>query len=211
MKNELLPTRFEGIEENVYAGFWVRVAARLLDFVILLPIAGLVLYVNNISKSAYMNMLLPNLLFALAFEVILVKVYGGTPGKLIMGLKIIRKDGDSVDWKTSFFRYSVQFTLGILSAYVLFLTLSLIDDNAYNSAGFLQKSQLLSKANPGPMQIPNILSLAWYIAGTIVLLSNSRKRTTHDFIAGTVVVKAAYLDKIREAANDAETEEPTAV
>lgn len=211
MKNELLPTRFEGIEENVYAGFWVRVAARLLDFVILLPIAGLVLYVNNISKSAYMNMLLPNLLFALAFEVILVKVYGGTPGKLIMGLKIIRKDGDSVDWKTSFFRYSVQFTLGILSAYVLFLTLSLIDDNAYNSAGFLQKSQLLSKANPGPMQIPNILSLAWYIAGTIVLLSNLRKRTTHDFIAGTVVVKAAYLDKIREAANDAETEEPTAV
>ena len=90
MKNELLPTRFQGINEDVYAGFWVRVAAKLLDFFILLPVIGLVFYIDGLSKSANINAMIPNLLFGAAFEVVLVKIYGGTPGKLIMGLKVIQ-------------------------------------------------------------------------------------------------------------------------
>jgi uncharacterized RDD family membrane protein YckC len=207
MKNELLPTRFQGIEESVYAGFWVRLAAKVIDFIILLPVVGLVFYINSISKSASINVLIPNLLFGLAFEVILVKIYGGTPGKLIMGLKIIQKNGDAVDWKTSFYRYSVEFALAVLAAYVMFLTLNLIDDNTYVSLGFLKRSQLLSTINPIPMQIQSWANTAWVIIGAIVLVSNSRKRATHDFIAGTVVIKSIYLNKIREIVNSTESEE----
>lgn len=198
MKNNLLPTTFQGINEAVYAGFWVRVAAKLLDFIVLLPVIGLVYYVNSISKSASLSILVPNLLFGLAFEVVLVKIYGGTPGKLIMGLKIIKKDGGNVDWKTSFYRYSVEFFLAILGVYVMFLTLNLIDDSTYASLGFMKRNQLMSTINPIPMKIQSWTNMAWFIAGAIVLVSNPRKRTTHDFIAGTVVIKSTYLDKIRE-------------
>jgi uncharacterized RDD family membrane protein YckC len=209
MKNELLPTRFNGINEVVYAGFWVRVAARLLDFIVLLPVMGLVFYINGLSKSAALNVLIPNLLFALAFEVVLVKIYGGTPGKLIMGLKIIQKNGDNIDWKSSFYRNSVEFFIAIIGVYVMFLTLNLVEDNTYASMGFIQRNQYLSTVNPIPMQIQSWTNIAWLIIGSIVLVSNARKRTTHDFIAGTVVIKSIFLNQIREIVNSTESVENT--
>jgi uncharacterized RDD family membrane protein YckC len=42
----------------------------------------------------------------------------------------------------------------------------------------------------------------WYWSEFIVLLTNRRKRAIHDFIAGTVVVKDDYIDKIRETASN---------
>lgn len=207
MKNELLPARFQGINEDVYAGFWVRVAAKLLDFIIMLPIIGLVLYVSSISKSANLYIMIPNLLFGLAFEVLLVKIYGGTPGKLIMGLKIIQKNSDNIDWKASVYRYSVEFIIAIFGIYVMFLTLNLIDDSTYTSLGFLKRNQLMSTINPIPMKIQSWTSFAWTAIGAIVLISNSRKRATHDFIAGTVVIKSIYLNKIREIMNSTESVE----
>ncbi len=201
MKNELLPTSFPGINEEVYAGFWVRVGAKILDFIVLLPVMGLVFYFNSLSRTASIDILIPNLLFSLAFEVVLVKTYGGTPGKLIMGLKIIQKNGDNINWKASFYRFSVEFFISILGAYVLFLTLNLIDDSTYASLGFLKRNQLMSTINPIPMKIQSWTNMAWLISGVIVLISNARKRTTHDFIAGTVVIKSIYLNRIREIIN----------
>lgn len=209
MKNELLPTRFNGINQDVYAGFWIRVAAKLFDFIVLLPVTGLVFYINSISKSASIDVLIPNLLFGLAFEVVLVKIYGGTPGKLIMGLKIIQKNGDNVDWKASFYRYSVEFFLAILGVYVMFLTLNLIDDSTYASMGFLKRNQLMSTINPIPAKIQSWTDFIWYFSGAIVLISNARKRTTHDFIAGTVVIKSIFLNQIRDLTNSTESVEST--
>ena len=209
MKNELLPAKFQGVNGDVYAGFWVRVAASLLDFIILLPIMGLVLYVSSISKSAYLYILIPNLLFGLAFHVLLVKMYGGTPGKLIMGLKIIQKNSDDIDWKASFYRYSVEFIIAILGVYVMFLTLNQIDDSTYSSLGFFKRAQYMSTINPLPTKIQSWISIAWSVIGAIVLISNSRKRATHDFIAGTVVIKSICLDKIREVMNSTENLEGT--
>jgi uncharacterized RDD family membrane protein YckC len=206
MKNELLPTKFQDINEDVYAGFWVRVAAKLLDLIILLPVIGLVFYVKSLSKSACLDIMIPNLLFGLAFEVVLVKIYGGTPGKLILGLKIIKKNSDSIDWKSSFYRYSVEFIIAVLGIYVMFLTLNLIDDSTYASLGFLKRSQLMSTINPIPTKIQSWTNFAWVFIGAIVLISNSRKRTTHDFIAGTVVIKSIYLNKIREIMNSESVE-----
>lgn len=211
MKNELLPARFQDINEDVYAGFWVRVAAKLIDFIILLPVIGLVLYVSGISKSANLYIMIPNLLFSFAFEVLLVRIYGGTPGKLIMGLKIIQKNSDNMDWKASVYRYSVEFIIAIFGVFVMFLTLNLIDDSTYASLGFVERSQLMSRINPIPMQLQSWTSSVWSIIGAIVLISNSRKRATHDFIAGTVVIKSIYLNKIRETMNSTESVEDTAL
>ena len=206
MKNELLPTRFQGISEGVYAGFGPRLGAKVLDLIILLPIIGLLLYINGLSKSAYFYAIVPNLLFGIFFEVCLVKIYGGTPGKLIMGLKIIQKNGDDIDWKAAFYRYSVEFFLAILGVYIMILTLNMIDDSTYASLGFMKRNQLISTINPLPNTIQTWMSGIWYVSGLIVLLSNARKRTTHDFIAGTVVVKSIFIDKIREIANSSTDE-----
>jgi len=202
MENKLLPSRFSGINNEVYAGFGVRLGAKLLDVVILLPVVVLLMYINGLSKSAYFYAVVPNLLFGVFFEVALVKIYGATPGKLIMGLKIIQKNGDDIDWRAAFYRYSVEFIIAILGVYVMILTLNLIDDATYMSVGFLKRNQLISTVNPIPIQIQAWISGLWTVTGLIVLVSNARKRSTHDFIAGTVVVKSVYLDKIREIAGN---------
>ena len=207
MKNELLPIRFQGISETVYAGFGPRLGAKILDFLIMVPVMGILLYISGLSKSAYFYTVIPNLLIGIFFEVCLVKIYGGTPGKLIMGLKIIQKNGDDVDWKPALYRYSVELFLAILAIYVMILTLNMIDDSTYASLGFMERNKLISTINPLPNTIQTWLSGIWIVGGLIVLLTNARKRTTHDFIAGTVVVKSIFIDKIREIANSSTDEE----
>jgi len=207
MKNELLPKRFSGLNGDVYAGFGPRVAAKILDVIIMLPIMGLLLYIEGLSKSAYFYAVVPYLLVVVIYEVVLVKIYGGTPGKLIMGIKIIQKNGDDIDWRAACYRYSVEFFLAILAVFVMILTLNMIDDSTYISMGFVKRYQLLSSINPIPNQVQSWLSGVWTISGLIVLVFDARKRSTHDFIAGTVVVKAMTLDKIREIVNQSDTEE----
>ena len=199
MERELLPTKFPGIGSEVYAGLWIRAAAKILDFIILLPLAGISLYINGLSKSAYFYTVVPNLLFGVFYEVYLVKVYGGTPGKLIMDIKIIQKNGDDVNWNAAIYRYAVDFCLAVLGIYLIIMTLNSIDDSFYAGLGFTKKYTLISTLNPTFSKIQSWINYLWAISGTIVLLANPRKRAIHDFIAGTVVVKSIYLDKIRES------------
>jgi len=201
MERELLPTKFPGIGSEVYAGFWIRVAAKILDFVILLPLAGILLYANGLSKSAYFYTVVPNLLFGIFFEVYLVKVYGGTPGKLIMDIKVIQKNGDDVNWNAAIYRYAVDLCLAVLGIYLMILTLNSIDDSYYAGLGFTKKYTLISTINPTFSKIQSWINYLWTISSIIVLLANPRKRAIHDFIAGTAVVKSIYLDKIRESSD----------
>jgi len=207
MKNELLPSTFPGIDNNVYADLWTRIAARIVDLVVMLPVAGLILYINGLSKDAYFYAILPNLAIYIWYEVYLVKRYGGTPGKLIMGIKIVQKNGDDVDWHASFMRYLVTFCLSLSGIFIMMWTLGLIDDATYVSMGFMKRTQLLSEINPLMSKIQTFTSLAWTLAGIIAILSNKRKRAVHDYIAGTVVVKSIFLSKIREITNEPVIEE----
>jgi len=207
MKNELLPSTFPGIDNNVYADLWTRIAARIVDLVVMLPVAGLILYINGLSKDAYFYAILPNLAIYIWYEVYLVKRYGGTPGKLIMGIKIVQKNGDDVDWHASFMRYLVTFCLSLSGIFIMMWTLGLIDDATYVSMGFMKRTQLLSEINPLMSKIQTFTSLAWTLAGIIAILSNKRKRAVHDYIAGTVVIKSIYLSKIREITNEPVIEE----
>ena len=47
MKNEVLPVYFKGIKENIYAGFWSRFVALILDGLILLPLTVTIPFVNG--------------------------------------------------------------------------------------------------------------------------------------------------------------------
>jgi len=53
----------------------------------------------------------------------------------------------------------------------------------------------------------DVAPIAWKEATLRYLLTNPRKRGPQDFMAGTVVVKTIYLDKIREAMKPSEIEE----
>lgn len=91
------------MSEQIYAGFWLRVVASLIDTVCVLlittPLMFLVygdffyLLVPNPEPQGFFDILVTYALPAIA--IILFWVYrSATPGKMILGLKIIRIDGE---------------------------------------------------------------------------------------------------------------------
>ena len=97
-----------------YAGVGIRFGARFID--------GLIFLVPFVIIAAVM---MPNLLrspggtpaffkgsitfivliFALFYEVLMLRYRGATLGKMACGLKVVRADGNSLGWGVSFGRY----------------------------------------------------------------------------------------------------------
>src|SRR6185295_6218588 len=96
------PLTIEGVNESIYAGFWIRLGSLLLDFVIVIPFVFLILFLNGLTKNAYYFTVLPGLLFHFWYNIYLVKRNGGTPGKLIAGIRVLKIDGTEVTWREAF-------------------------------------------------------------------------------------------------------------
>jgi uncharacterized RDD family membrane protein YckC len=93
-----------------YAGFWIRVAAYLLDWVINLVLTVVVTFVPGllfIGDDSGIGGLIGTVLGAIigpAYYVFFVGKYAATPGKMAIGLKIVRSDGSRVSYPRAFAR-----------------------------------------------------------------------------------------------------------
>lgn len=201
MDDKEIPLEVEGITESIYAGFWPRLGSIWLDFLIVLPVSIIVLALNSLSKDMYFITFIPQLLFSIWYHVYLVEKNGGTPGKLILGIKIIKLNGQDVTRTEAILRYLIQFVIGFIAIGATLTSVMNADEEYYESLGWMQKQFYLATLSPGLFTIHRWASNIWIYSELIVLLTNERKRAIHDFIAGTVIVKTKYVDKIREEMN----------
>ena len=97
-----------------YAGVGIRFGARFIDgLVFIVPffiIAALAL--PNLLRSpgrgpAMFNgtFMVVALIFGLLYEVLMLRYWGATLGKMACGIKVVRSDGSSLGWGVSFGRY----------------------------------------------------------------------------------------------------------
>ena len=120
----------QAIGARRYAGFWIRFVAVVIDAVILgvvvsiinIPLAMVIgvgsVGVANTGSLAGLGailaaqgvLLLINLAIQIAYNVYFVSTRGATPGKMVLGLKIIRADGGPI---------SVGLAVGRYLAYIL--------------------------------------------------------------------------------------------
>ena len=109
--NALEPTATASNDPLRYAGFWPRLGALLLDFLIQLPLLAICFW--SIVKYRLFNLysIIPSTLFGLFYSVYLVRRYGGTPGKLIAGVCIRKLGGEPVGYREAFLRYSPNSSL----------------------------------------------------------------------------------------------------
>ncbi len=114
-----------------YAGFWIRFVARLIDGIILAiattALRAPLFLALGISGTAILNPMAPGLIGAfvlslvintavgVAYEAFFVSTRGATPGKIALGLKIVRADGRGVSPGLAIGRYFAQ----ILSSLIL--------------------------------------------------------------------------------------------
>lgn len=97
-----------------YAGFWIRFGARIIDAVILAVANYLVSAVTTVflgsgSEAAMVIASLVsvaiNLAIAMAYFTYFYGKYGATPGKLALGLRVVREDGSAITYLRAFARY----------------------------------------------------------------------------------------------------------
>ena len=171
-----------------YAGFWPRLGSLLLDFIFTLPIGMLEIWAAGKSRLYLASSFIPGLLFGLFYSVYLVRRFGGTPGKLIMGIRITRVDGQPVGYKEAFLRDFPDFIFSLLTSIAAMLAVLHVSDIEYQSLSFLARYERIHQLAPSWNEPIEIAQNLWFWGELLVLLTNRKRRALHDFIAGTVVV-----------------------
>ena len=122
-----------GISRWHYGGFWIRFCGVIIDGILMqlvrIPMSLLILgavmsplqtlqsRANPMALTgAMLTLTLVSMLVAFLYEVIMIRYYGATVGKMAVGVKVIRTDGGDVSWGVSIGRYFMKFVSGIILA-----------------------------------------------------------------------------------------------
>jgi uncharacterized RDD family membrane protein YckC len=172
-----------------YAGFWRRFGAFWIDFAAMTPIIAIVLYGTNHSRLFNLWWFLPGAAFGLWFSVYLVMRFGGTPGKLLLGTRVVMSNGLPVTPRAALIRHSVAFVLGLITSLGLCLGALALTDDQYLAMSLTDKNIAITRSAPGWYGASNIAMQAWGWAEMLTVLFNKKRRAVHDFMAGTAVVR----------------------
>jgi uncharacterized RDD family membrane protein YckC len=181
-----LPTEADMME---YGGFWRRVGAVILDALIMSPLGIALMIGLNYTHRAHLYYALPGILVYLFFHIYLVRRFGGTPGKRILGMRITMTDGSPITLNAAFMRCAPLLALNIASTVASVITSLNIGEAGFAGMNYFEKMEAMSKSAPAWNTAIVWIMQAWWIVGAITLAANQRKRAVHDFLAGTVVLR----------------------
>jgi uncharacterized RDD family membrane protein YckC len=184
------PTPAEQHEDGVlrYSTFGQRVGAYLIDFLILCPFIPLDYFFAGQWRMYHAYAFVPMELFGVFFYIYLAVRYGGTPGKLMLGLRIANLDGSRVLWKAAALRYAPFWILEVAMSVLTIMAALAMTDDAYAALGYFERSDAMDEQQPMIMIVTWLL-FAWMFACLVTMMVNDKRRTLHDFIAGTVVLR----------------------
>ena len=95
----------------VYAGFWIRFAAYIIDAIILLFV-GVVLAIAAGGTTGAVLQFAVGILYTVGFWT----AQGATPGKMAVGIEITTVDGEPIDFGRALLRY-----IGYLASAIILL------------------------------------------------------------------------------------------
>ncbi|MEK8180763.1 RDD family protein [Flavobacterium buctense] len=194
-----LPLQLENTSYSLYGNFGARIAAALLDGLIFIPLALVALFFDSLHLYYYYNAFVATEVVIMAYCIYLPVRFGATPGKRIMGLTILKKDGSAITYRESFLKYLPLLILALLDFYVQSSSIALADPTVFDSMGLVEQLEYLESFNPIPEWALEVVILGYYFTSMLLVLLNPRKRSLSDLLAGTVVVYTRCMEKIRES------------
>lgn len=117
-----------------YAGFWIRFCAVLVDGILLMIVNGVISSIagsgmpftpesqptpEDVARfmAATMTGSLLGTVISVAYETFFIGKFGATPGKMLLGLRVVRPDGSPVTYMRAFGRFFAK----ILSQMILLI------------------------------------------------------------------------------------------
>ena len=95
------------------AGFWIRFWAYLIDIIIVGAVSGILIKpifrigdfpIKDPIFLLYSPYKLIMLVLFLAYFLLMTKFFSQTAGKMIMGIRVVKKSGEPLDWGSLLFR-----------------------------------------------------------------------------------------------------------
>jgi uncharacterized RDD family membrane protein YckC len=163
----------------IYKTFWRRFFAAILDSAVFAPLLWISYGLFGIKGYEYTEWVIS--ILGIVYSVYFVSKYGQTFGKMAMGVIILDKSGSKATLKQAIMRDIIQ---------ILCFTPILIYYIKYGT------TDVESLADGERIFVVLLLSL-YSILEVITMLSNKKRRSIHDFIAGTIVVKQEKEEIVR--------------
>jgi uncharacterized RDD family membrane protein YckC len=176
-----------------YAGFWPRLAAIIVDMIVLAPVIGISFWTLSASRTTALLLELP-LAFAFAFyNIYFIGRWGQTIGKMALKIRVVRLDGGEAGFKRAFYRHAVDFAFSVATSALAVYALMSVTDHEYSMLAFDERVNLAEDKTGVWTSALIWLSFAWTGSELVVLLLNEKRRALHDYIAGTVVIRTREI------------------
>ena len=178
-----------------YRTFWPRFGAVIIDSIILWPIGVAFEFVYNTGLPivVFAAFVLDSII-AIAYSVYFHARYGQTIGKWLMKVKVLSVNETRLSFRQAVLRDAIAILLSTL--YALYAIVPIFSGKIPNTPEF-------ENSIPTLLMHLTLLVVALEV-GT--MLTNAKRRSLHDFIAGSVVIRLSN----RVLESDARREQPRA-
>jgi uncharacterized RDD family membrane protein YckC len=174
-----------------YATFFRRLAAGIIDLLLWVPLLYGIGWIASQSKPFAYAVLPPFWLAGLLYEPLLLAIFGATVGKLLVGIKVVSVRGERIGWRAALLRSSVSLAMTAYGVYCVASGIWTTPPDAFQGQGWSSLFQLIALNLPPSRETVELAMGFWFWSEFATMLLNSKRRAIHDFLAGTVVVRAA--------------------
>ncbi|MEP7365977.1 MAG: RDD family protein [Acidobacteriota bacterium] len=180
-----------------YVGFWRRVGVALLDCVVFSPLMAAYYWFDLLLLSFRLQSIWLHLLYFLAFylpTLYFVTRFGGTPGKLMMGMRVVESSGQYLSLHRALRRDSIQYLSSTIHLLLLSQTIAALP----NPVAVDSTAQVFEAFDRygGWWNTADWVSGILPVMDVLVVCMNRRKRAIHDYIAGSYVITKRSYDRL---------------
>lgn len=186
--DEILDQPILETNQNVkYGGFWPRFGALIIDGIVLAPISfGLAFF--NITHWKNSLLLIVITLVNTGYKPLMEIIYGATLGKMSFDLKVVNLKYQKASLTEVLLRNVFHIVPSLIG---LVITIGIYELPEFESvSGYGEYSSLISSY--GILQVVNLLAAGVIVVDAIVLLSDPYKRSLHDKIGRTYVIRKSF-------------------
>jgi uncharacterized RDD family membrane protein YckC len=174
-----------------YAGFWLRLKAGLVDFLVFLPVALLWFWAPDWGRGAAVAYSVVSNILYFAYSIVGHAIWGQTLGKRVTRIRVVDVSGRPIGWRQAVRRSSVDIALGAITTIAYAWVIFRIPAAEFETLRWLQVQERYDAIRPAWVVATEYAYWAWLASEVVSVLFNKRRRALHDFIAGTVVVREA--------------------
>ncbi|MDP9041113.1 MAG: RDD family protein [Bacteroidota bacterium] len=170
----------------VYAKFWPRLGASLIDTFILVLITVPLTYYNVIAWKIP-GLFIMTSLFTICYKPGMEFRYGATLGKMAVGILIVGNQFQRVTLKEELMRVSFYLVPSIIQE--LMTAPIYFSGNLNKIHSYHEYNNYIAATSPA-LYILNIIVFILLVIDCITFFSNEQKRSLHDLYAGTYVIES---------------------